>query len=193
MDYKEFRQRLSALERGETLWRAYPDRLEKHGADGALQLTVPYEKVRRVRVAWAPSRGQPGRLLMELTGGRARIALSNMHFASFANFEDRAESFYPLVWQVALGLRRANPAAAFRAGERAELYWPLLCFAIGALALLGTVIFTLPISAGDVAMSALIKGGFILITLPLLLGWAWKSRPRKFDPDTDLDEMVAIR
>ncbi len=193
MDHKEFRQRLSALEQGETLWRAYPDRLEKHGADGALQLTVPYDKVRRVRVAWAPSRGQPGRLLMELTGGHSRIALSNMHFAGFANFEDRAESFYPLVWQVVLGVRRANPAAKFRAGERAELYWPLLCFAFGALALLGTVIFTLPIGAGDVAISALIKGGFILIALPLLLGWAWKSRPRKFAPDTDLDEMVTIR
>ena len=193
MENQDFRQRLSAIEKGEILWRAFPDRLEKHGADGSLQLTIPYDRVRRVRITWAPSRGQPGRMLLELTGGRSRVIISNMHSAGFADFEDRAESFYPMVWLVALGVRRANPAAEFRAGERAEIYWPLLCFAFGALTMLAGVLFALPIGVGDVTTSAFIKGGFVLIALPLLLGWAWKSRPRKFNPDTDLDEMVAIR
>ncbi|AXE64269.1 hypothetical protein BBF93_08565 [Hyphomonas sp. CACIAM 19H1] len=193
MENKEFRQRISAFEKGEILWRAYPDRLEKHGADGALQLTIPYDRVRRVRIAWASSRAQPGRLLMELTGERSRVTISNMHYAGFANFEDRAETFYPMMWQVALGVRRSNPGAEFRAGERAEIYWPLLSFAFGALVMLAGVLLALPIGAGNIPASVFIKGGFVLIALPLLLGWAWKARPRKFNPDTDLEEMIAIR
>lgn len=193
MDAKEYRQRISALEKGEVLWQAYPDRLERHGPDGALQLTIPYERVRRVRIAWAPSRGQPGRLLVELTGSVSSVTISNMHYAGFANFEDRAEKFYPMLWLVALGVRRANPAAEFRAGERAELYWPLLCFAFGALAMLMTLLFTLPIGVENVTASLAIKMALILIALPVLFAWAWKSRPRKFNPDTDLDELVAIR
>lgn len=193
MEIKEYRQRISAFEKGEVLWQAYPDRLEKHGPDGALQLTIPYERVRRVRIAWAPSRGQPGRLLMELTGSVSTVTISSMHYAGFANFEDRTETFYPMLWLVALGVRRANPAAEFRAGERAELYWPLLCFAFGALAMLAALLFSLPIGVGNVTASTVIKIGLILIALPVLFGWAWKSRPRKFNPDTDLDELVAIR
>ena len=193
MDIKEYRQRTSAFEKGEVLWQAYPDRLEKHGPDGALQLTIPYERVRRVRIAWAPSRGQPGRLLIELTGSVSSVTISNMHYAGFASFEDRAETFYPMLWLVALGVRRANPAAEFRAGERAELYWPLVCFAFGALAMLAALLFSLPIGVGNITASAVIKIGLIVIALPVLFGWAWKSRPRKFNPDTDLDELVAIR
>jgi hypothetical protein len=193
MDIREYRQRTSAFEKGEVLWQAYPDRLEKHGPDGALQLTIPYERVRRVRIAWAPSRGQPGRLLMELTGSVSSVTISNMHYAGFANFEDRAETFYPMLWLVALGVRRANPAAEFRAGERAELYWPLVCFAFGALAMLAALLFSLPFGVGNISASAVIKIGLILVALPVLFGWAWKSRPRKFNPDTDLDELVAIR
>jgi hypothetical protein len=83
--------------------------------------------------------------------------------------------------------------AEFRAGERAELYWPLLFFAFGALAMLAMVLFSLPIGGGNVTASAAIKIFLILLALPVLFGWAWKSRPRKFNPDTDLDELVAIR
>ena len=193
MDYKDYRQRISALEKGEVLWRAYPDRLEKFGADGILQQTIPFDRVRRVRIAWAPSRSQPGRLLMELSGSRSRVTLSNMHYAGLADFEDRSERFYPLIWMVTLGVRRANPAAEFRAGERVEFYWPLLLVSFGMLAVLASVLFALPVNAGNLAATSILKGVFILISLPLLFGWAWKSRPRSFDPDTDLDEMVAIR
>ncbi len=193
MDAKEFRLRVSILEKGETLWRAFPDRLEKIGPDGSVRLTIPYTVVRRVRVAWAPSREHPGRLLLELSGNTSRVTISNMHFAGLANFEDRSESFYPMLWMVALGVRRANQKAEFRAGERPEIYWPLMLFAFGAIGLLATVLFSLPVNFGSVTTTIVLKGVFVLITLPVLLGWAWKSRPRAFNPDTDLEELVAIK
>jgi hypothetical protein len=34
MVIKEFRQRISILEKGETLWRAFPDRMEQVAPDG---------------------------------------------------------------------------------------------------------------------------------------------------------------
>lgn len=192
-DAREYRQRVSILEREETLWKAYPDRLERIAPDGTRSLTVPYEAVKRVRVAWAPSRAQPGRLLLELSGSRSRITISNMHFAGVASFEDRSEAFYPMLWMVALGVRRANPQAEFRAGERPEYYWPLLVFAFAALALLAAVLFSVPVSGGDIAFTMVIKGVLILLGIPLLLGWAWKSWPRRFDPETDIDELVTIK
>ena len=116
-----------------------------------------------------------------------------MHFAGFANFEDRSESFYSMLWMVAPGVRRSNPDAEFRAGERPEIYWPLVLLAFGGLGTLATVLFALPVSVGSVTTTALLKGVLILIALPVLLGWASKSRPRVFDPETDLDELVAIK
>ena len=121
------------------------------------------------------------------------MTISNMHFAGFANFEDRSESFYSMLGMVAPGVRRSNPDAEFRAGERPEIYWPLVLFAFGGLGTLATVLFALPVSVGSVTTTALLKGVLILIALPVLLGWAWKSRPRVFDPETDLDELVAIK
>ncbi|MBY9067654.1 hypothetical protein K1X12_12150 [Hyphomonas sp. WL0036] len=131
--------------------------------------------------------------MLELSGQTSRVTLSNMHFAGIGNFEDRSESFYPFLWLIALGVRRESPHAVFRAGERPELYWPLLAFAIGGLALLVAVLWALPIGAENAGTAALIKGIVILGSLPLLAGWAWKSRPREFDPEHDLDELVAIR
>ena len=77
MDAIEYSRRASVAEKGETLWRALPDRLEYYAPDGALKGVVPYDKVRRVRLAFAPGRLQQKRFLMELSGGRSRLVSSS--------------------------------------------------------------------------------------------------------------------
>lgn len=97
----------------------------------------------------------------------------------------------------ALCAGRSTPKAELRAGERPEICWPLVLTSFGAFGLLATGLSALPVSFASVATTAVLKGVlmgvFVLITLPVLLGWARQSRPRAFNPDTDLEEVVAIR
>lgn len=182
MEVTEYRRRASIQEKGEMLWRALPDRLEYHSEDGALRGVVPYEKVTKVRLAFAPGRLQQGRFLMEVSGARSRITLTNMHFKSFGDFEDRTVSFFPLVRAVVSGVATARPAAEFRAGERPAYYFGLLAFVIVVFALMALVLIALPVVPGNFTLSAIIKLGILIFSLPLLFSWAIKARPRRFDP-----------
>lgn len=175
------------------MWRAHDDRLEQLGPDGQLVLTVPYSNVRRVRLAFAPGRLQQTRFLAELTGTRSQLILTNMHFKGIGNFEDRFDTFEPLIRRVVAGVAAANPSAEFRAGERPAYFWLMLLFNILAFGFLALVVLALPISFSDVSMTSLIKLGIVLICLPLLFTWALNSRPRRFDPARDLDAVLAAR
>lgn len=190
MSMTEYRRRASISAPGETLWRAYEDRLEQIAPDGQLQMTVPYRNVRRVRIAFAPGRFQQTRFLMELTGERSRLTLTSMHFRGLADFEDRFATFEPLVRQVVSGVSAANPSAEYWAGEIPVLYWLMLVFCVLAFGLLAFVILALPIGPGDVSLSTLVKFGIILFSLPLLFSWAIHSRPLRFDPGRDLDKVL---
>lgn len=193
MDAIEFRRRASVNQASETLWRAHDDRLEQVAPDGQLVLTVPYCRVRRIRLAFAPGRMQRTRFLAELTGARSQLSLTSMHFKGIGNFEDRFDTFEPLIRKVVAGVAAANPSAEFRAGERVAYYWLMLLFNILAFAFLALVVFALPISFGDISLTSLIKLGIILFCLPLLFSWAINARPRRFDPVRNLDTVLAAR
>lgn len=189
----EYRRRASIAEKGETLWRAHPDRLEQVAPDGTLVMTVPYQNIRQVRLAFAPSRYQQARFLIEMKGARSRLTISNMHFAGIGQFEDRTDTFFPLVRSVVHGVGAASPAAEFRAGERPALYWMLIALNVAVFTVLTLVILFLPIAPGNVGLSALIKAAVIAFSLPLMLSWAINSRPRAFSPDRDLEKVFATK
>ncbi len=189
----EYRRRASIVESGETLWRAYPERLDQVADDGTLIMTVPYQNIRRVRLAFAPGRFQRARFLMDLNGANSRLLLSNMHFAGFGQFEDRSEAFFALVRQVVTGVHAANPGAEFRAGEQSALYWLMMALNVAVFAMLTLVVLFLPIGPGNVVLSSLIKAAVILFSLPLLLSWAIHSRPRSFSPERDLEKVLAAK
>lgn len=193
MEEIEYRRRASIQEKGETVWRAFPDRLEYHGADGALRGVVPFDRVTRVRLAFAPGRLQQKRFLMELSGTRSQFNLSNMHFKGIAQFEDRTDTFFPLVRAVVAGVHAANPNASFQAGEKPAYYVFLLAFVLVVYALLALVLFTLPVVPGNFTISILIKLGIILVSLPLLLSWGIHARPRRFDPEMGLEAVLSAR
>ena len=193
MEAVEYRRRASISENGETLWRALPDRLEYYTSDGALKGTVPYGKVRRVRLAFAPGRLQTTRFLMQLSGGRSQVTLTNMHFEGIGQFEDRSEAFFDLVRAVVQGVQAANPSAEFRAGEKPAYYFLMLAFVLATFGLLALVLIALPLVPGNFTLSAIVKSGLILISLPLLFSWAIHARPRRFDPQTGLEAVLSAR
>ena len=163
----EYRRRASIAQKSEVLWRAWPDRLEQVGDDGVVQSLVPFRNVRSVRISFAPGRLQRERFLIELTGASSRLVITNMHFLGFGQFENRASTFFPLVRHVVNGVRIANPAADFRAGEQPLLYWFMLGFTFAVFAFLLLVVLSLPLAPGNVTVSVLIKDGLILFSLPL--------------------------
>ena len=114
--------------------------------------------------------GQPGRLLLELSGNTFRLPISNLHSAGLAYFEDRSESFYPMHWMAALGAGRPHQKADFRAGERPEIYRPLVLTSFGVFGLLPPGLFDLPVSFAGVATTSVLMSVLVLITLPVLLG-----------------------
>ncbi|MEZ5998186.1 MAG: hypothetical protein R3B98_05790 [Hyphomonas sp.] len=193
MQAVEYRRRASIQDKGETLWQALPDRLEYYAPDGTLRGAVPYDKVQKVRLAFAPGRFQRSRFLLELTGSRSQLVLSNIHFKGVGNFEDRSDQFFPLVRAVVEGVHRANPQAAFRAGEKPAYYGLLMVFVLAAFALLALVVVALPVVPGNFTLSAIAKLVIIAFSLPLLFSWAMNARPRRFDPMTGLDKVIAAR
>lgn len=193
MEATEYRRRASIQEKGETLWRALPDRLEYYASDGALRGVVPYDKVQKVRLAFAPGRFQQTRFLMELTGARSQVTLTNVHFVGIGQFEDRTDSFFPLVRAVVAGVQAASPSATFQAGERPAFYLLQLAFVVAALGLLALVLIGLPLVPGNFTLSAIVKLAVIAVSLPLLLSWIMHARPRRFDPDNGLEAVLSAR
>ena len=193
MEAIEYRRRASIQEKGESLWRALPDRLECYAPDGTLRRTIPYDRVKKVRLAFAPGRLQTERFLMELSGVQSQVTLTNMHFQGIGQFENRSDSFFALARAVVDGVHAANPAAAFRAGEKPAYYFLMLAFVLGAFALMALVLLALPLAPGNFTISAIVKLGIILVSLPLLFSWAVKSRPRRFDPETGLEAVLSAR
>lgn len=193
MSETEYRRRASISKNSEVLWRACSDRLEQIAQDGTLMLTVPYRNVRKVRLAFAPGRFQTSRFLMDLRGETSRLILTNMHFEGIGRFEDRSETFFPLVREVVAGVAAANPAARFSAGEEPVLYGLMFGLNVAAFSMLALLILYLPIVPGNVSLSAMIKMGIVIFTLPLLLSWAVNARPRRFDPVRDIDKVLDAR
>ena len=193
MQVVEYRRRASLADTGEAVWRAWPDRLEQTGPDGTLLTKVPYSAVKQLRLGFTPGRFHTTRFLMELTGSKSRLVITNLHAGGIGPLEDRSDSFFALVRAVVAGVHRANPEAAFLAGEQPAIYWLLLAFNLAAFTMLALVVTHLPIVPGNVSASVMIKAVVILFSLPLLLGWLVNARPRRFDPQTGLEKVIAAR
>jgi hypothetical protein len=193
MQVVEYRRRASVADTGEAVWRAYPDRLEQAGPDGTLVTTVPYRAVKRLRLGFTPGRFQTTRFLMELTGTKSRLVITNLHAGGIGALEDRSDTFFALVRAVVAGVHRTNPDAAFMAGEQPAIFWLLLAFNLAAFTMLALVVTHLPIVPGNISASVIIKAVVILFSLPLMMSWLVNARPRRFDPQAGLEKVIAAR
>ncbi|WP_291202241.1 hypothetical protein [Hyphomonas sp.] len=193
MEVVEYRRRASLADTGEAVWRAYPDRLEQAGPGGTLVTTVPYRAVKRLRLGFTPGRFQTTRFLMELTGTKSRLVITNLHAGGIGALEDRSDTFFALVRAVVAGVHRTNPDAAFMAGEQPAIFWLLLAFNLAAFTMLALVVTHLPIVPGNISASVIIKAVVILFSLPLMMSWLVNARPRRFDPQAGLEKVIAAR
>jgi len=142
----------------------------------------PYADITDVRLSFDPTRfdTQRHRCDIRLAGGE-HATLWSTHFASVAEFEDRAATYTPLVRALVARVAAANPDCAFRAGTQPLAYWSGQLFLL-AMAILAIWVIAL---VGGSALSEVTwaKIFVVLGLIPLAFNYARKNRPRRFTPD----------
>jgi hypothetical protein len=129
----------------------------------------------------------------------ATIQLSNQHFLSFGNFEDRSPAFYPFVSALAAYVRTANPAAQILSGMPPMLWWfwfltpsllvfvLILCIVLGLLGLSLQHQNSLGTSLVFLALAAMLFGPISFLRA------TWRRRTRVLNsPDVSEDISKAI-
>ncbi len=117
--------------------------------------TAPFAHVKSVRIYSTPGMWMLGagkvaaetRYCAITLDSGATIQLSNQHYLSVGNFEDRSPAFYQFLSALAACVRTANPAAQILAGMPPKLWWfwflsfsllvllLILCITLGLLGL----------------------------------------------------------
>jgi hypothetical protein len=177
------RVRTSILEQ-ETVWRLKPDALEREQVlkDGKTHtVRYPYQDIREIRLSFAPTRFDRARYRcdFQIKNGTLAAILST-HYVGFADFEDRAATYGPLVRGLIERVAAANPACKFEAGKRPGTYWGEHIFLFLMVLLLVFVIG----AVGGLSLSHLvmIKLSILVTYIPLMILYTRKNWPRSFEP-----------
>ena len=171
-----YAKRENAFEKGEHVWRVEEDCLIWTRPAGD-SLTLLWKTWRHV---------------FELTTRKgATLVVDNAHFKSVGDFEDRSASFIPFVLACVDRIAVLAPDAKGRVGAGPLNYYGQLAFALGMMALLAFVLFTLP--TPTTALIA-VKLALIGAMLPVAIAWAVRSKPRKVPlrPDSFLPGLPEV-
>ncbi|MDH4384328.1 MAG: hypothetical protein QE280_02675 [Caulobacter sp.] len=171
-----YAKRESGLESGVHCWRIDPQSLVWERPNGET-LTLLWRDVTDLRIAFAPTRWKPWRRLLELRARHGRrLVIDNSHYRGLGDFEDRSASFRTFALDCIDQVARAAPAARGWIGSRLGDYLARLLLAMLATALLIWVLIALPTPLGLLVVLKLL---LILASLPMLILWAIRARPRR--------------
>jgi hypothetical protein len=176
--------RASLLEH-EAVWRLEDDALVLQGgpaADADSVLRFPYREIVRLRLSYEPSRvdGERYRCDLRMRSGQQLVIMST-HYVGFADFENRAASYVPFVRALVARVAQENPAARFRSGKKLVTFWAEHIFLAMMVALL--IFVLIAIGTSSLSDSSWSKLWMILGSIPLLIAYTRKNRPRPFKPD----------
>jgi hypothetical protein len=125
----------------------------------------------------------------------ATIQLSNQHFLSFGNFEDRSPAFFQFFSALVTRVRTTNPAAQIVSGMPPMLWWSwfltfsllilllILCIALGLLGLTLQHQNSLGTSLVFLALAAMLFGPISFLRA------TWRRRTRVLNPG-DISKVV---
>ncbi len=179
-----YAKRESILEQVSREWRLEPDMLV--AALPTLTQRLPLNQVTAIRLSFAPTEYKPWRYrcVVKLKDGR-RTEFDNGHFAGVADFTDQSAAYRAFVLALLEQLRAASPAARLEIGETTSAYMGQIALVtVAAAALL--LVLMLTAGAAVVLGPVLWNAAFILISLPLLLAWLRRARPRRINLDDPL-------
>jgi hypothetical protein len=164
--------------------------------------SVPFANIESVRIYSTPGMWMLGagkvasetRYCAITLDSGPRIQLSNQHYLSFGNFEDRSPAFYQFVIALAALAQTANPAAQIVLGMPPLLWWSwfltfsllilllILCIALGLLGLTLQHQNSLKTSLVFLALAAMLFGPISFLRA------TWRRRTRVLNsPDISKD------
>ena len=169
--------------------------------------SVPFAHIKSIRIYSTPGMWMLGagkvaaetRYCAITLDSGATIQLSNQHYLSFGNFEDRSPAFYQFVSALAASARTANPAARIVSGMPPMLWWfwfltfsllillLILCIALGLLGLTLQHQNSLGTSLVFLALAAMLFGPISFLRA------TWRRRTRVLNsPDISQDISKAV-
>jgi hypothetical protein len=169
--------------------------------------SVPFAHIKSVRIYSTPGMWMLGagkvaaetRYCAITLDSGATIQLSNQHYLSFGNFEDRSPAFYQFVSALATSVRTANPAAQIVSGMPPMLWWfwfltpgllmllLILCITLGLLGLTLQHQNSLGTSLVFLALAVMLIGPITFLRA------TWRRRTRVLSsPDISEDIFKAV-
>lgn len=172
----EYAKRVSFFEKGEQTWTVTPEALLWSIPRGTTE-SLAWRDITEVRLGFEPTRFKWDRYRLSLTARGGRLwSIDNQHFAGVGDFENRSATFVPFMLACVERIAALSPRARARLGSSSASYWTQLIFVATMFALLVLVLILLPTQHGTVFW---IKAAVIVLSLPLLVQWIRKARPRK--------------
>jgi hypothetical protein len=159
--------------------------LTERGIDWAAGLrsgSIPFDRVRRLRLSYRPHSMQSHRFVTELRAdGSPKLLISSSSWKSMME-QERLDGAYSLfVRELHRRISQTNGAAQFERGSNPLIYWlGILVFAGAAIGLAALIVRAL--QAGATA-SAAIVGAFFVLFLWQAGNFFRRNRPGTYRPD----------
>jgi hypothetical protein len=176
-----YAKRENVFETGERRWSVEDEGLRQSFPQGG-DAGVRWDRVREVRLTYAPTRFKTWRHKLTLRGPKGDWVIDNVHYVGVGNFEDRSDTFGPLVLACVERVAAAAPGATARLGSAPLAYWAQLLFVAAAFSLLAFVVIALPTAFSGMIWLKLL---LIVAMLPVLATFVVKSRPRRIALDPE--------
>ncbi len=161
-------------------FRLRPDSFEWRA--GWRSRTVPYERIRRIRLSFRPLKLTAKRYLAEVwdaDGGKVMIASTS--WKSIAEQEPLDAAYRAFLEELHRRLIARAAPTAFETGLPPWLYWPGVAVFVGTA--LGLATLTAIALKNAQGAGALFVGGFLALFLWRLGGYFRRNRPGTYRPD----------
>jgi hypothetical protein len=160
-------------------------RLTERGIDWAAGLrsgSIPFDRVRRLRVSYRPHSMQSHRFITELwADGSPKLLISSSSWKSMMEQERLDGAYSAFVRELHRRLSGANSAARFERGSNPLIYWVgVLVFVGAAVGLAALIVRALQ---ADATTSAAIVGAFLVFYLWQAGNFFRRNRPGTYRPD----------
>ncbi len=176
-----YSKRESLFEKGERAWRVTGDTLYVSN-DSGHTTTIPLDTITGLRLAFAPTQLKPWRYLAVVRTRTATFEIDNCHFLGIGNFENRSAAYRAMIEALVVALKMNGARFQVAIGATAASYVVQVAFVVLAAVILTCALIITSFSAWP--WTAVVKIAIILVSLPLLIRWLVRARPRRAPLDT---------
>jgi len=142
---------------------------------------VPLDRVRALRLDFAPTRPERNRFRCRLTlmGGEI-LTFFNRTYAGFSDFRDTSAEYVAFVQGLVAALRQHAPGCRFRAGAGGPVYVLNVLATVFVFCCFGAIAWFLFLI--NLTWLLAVKILILIFYVPVLIYWVVRNRPRTFPP-----------